>query len=180
MFERSGPASWDVRENSPHPDQKVRSDSMELKRQACQAASDQPACEVVGGKMVGRGLPRPWSEGDEPGRCPWWRAPFSARSALWTKRRGGVLEGSLILLGINCLRMSNCDLADRNFSTTELTTSPNNPVWEMGASRRKTISFSRISVRFSHKWLSADTEPAMERPTALAVCLVALRAKSVA
>ncbi len=32
----------------------------------------------------------------------------------------------------------------------------------------------------SHKWRSAATEPAIECPTARAVCLVALRAKSVA
>ncbi len=51
---------------------------------------------------------------------------------------------------------------------------------EMGASSRDTFSFSRISVRLSHKWHSAATEPAIERPTARAVCLVAFRAKSVA
>ncbi len=59
----------------------------------------------------------------------------------------GVFEESLILLGMNCLRAADCDLAEWNFSTTELTASPNSPVWEMGASRRKTFSFSRISVR---------------------------------
>ncbi|XP_016304304.1 actin-related protein 10-like [Sinocyclocheilus anshuiensis] len=37
-----------------------------------------------------------------------------------------------------------------------------------------------ISVILSHKWRSAATEPAIEHPIACAVCLVALRAKSVA
>ncbi len=50
----------------------------------------------------------------------------------------------------------------------------------MGASSKNTFSFSRISVRFSHKWRSAATESAIECPTARAGCLVALRAKSVA
>ncbi len=90
------------------------------------------------------------------------------------------VEWSLILLGMNCLRAADCVLAERNFSTTELTTSPNSPDCEMGASSRNTFSFSLISVRLSHKWRSAATEPAIECPTARAVCLVALRAKSVA
>ncbi len=50
----------------------------------------------------------------------------------------------------------------------------------MGASSKNTFSFSRISVKLSHKWRSAATESAIERLTARAVCLVALRAKSVA
>ncbi len=87
------------------------------------------------------------------------------------------MEWSLVLLGINCLRAVNCVLAERNFSTTELTASPNSPDCEMGASSRNTSSFSLISVRFSHKWRSKATEPAIGRPTARAVCLVALRAK---
>ncbi len=65
-----------------------------------------------------------------------------------------------------------------NFSTTELTASPNSPVWEMGALRSKTFSFSRISMRLSHRWHSAATEPAIKHPTIQAVCLVALRAKA--
>ncbi len=87
------------------------------------------------------------------------------------------VEWSLVLLGINCLRAVDCVLAERNFSTTELTASPNSPDCEMGASSRNTSSFSLISVRFSHKWRAAATEPAIGRR---AVCLVALRAKSVA
>ncbi len=55
------------------------------------------------------------------------------------------------------LRAADCVLAERNFSTTELTASPNNPDCEMGASSKNTLSFSRISVRFSHKWCSAAT-----------------------
>ncbi len=74
------------------------------------------------------------------------------------------VEWSLVLLGMNCLRAADCVLAERNFSTTELTASPNNPDCEMGASSKNTFSFSRISVRFSHKWRSAATEPAIERP----------------
>ncbi len=82
------------------------------------------------------------------------------------------MECSLVLLGMNCLRAADCVLAERNFSTTDLTASPNNPDCEMGASSKNTFSFSRISVRFSHKWRSAATEPAIERPTVRAVCLV--------
>ncbi len=100
--------------------------------------------------MVGCGLPRPWSEGDEPGRCPWARSPvsFLGKERSLDKDEERVLEGSLILLGINSLRAADCDLADQTFSTTELTASPNSPVCEMG---EKTFSFSRISVRLSHK-----------------------------
>ncbi len=95
------------------------------------------------------------------------------------KEEEGV-EWSLVLLGINCLRAVDCVLEERNFSNTKLTASPNSPDCEMGASSRNTSSFSLISVRFSHKWRSAATEPAIGRPTVRAVCLVALRAKSVA
>ncbi len=42
------------------------------------------------------------------------------------------VEWSLILLGMNCLRAADCVLAERNFSTTELTASPNSPDCEMG------------------------------------------------
>ncbi len=78
------------------------------------------------------------------------------------------MEWSLVLLGINCLRAADYVLAEQNFSTTELTASPNNPDCEKGASSRNTFSFSLISVRLSHKWRSAATEPAKERPTARA------------
>ncbi len=61
------------------------------------------------------------------------------------------MEWSLVLLGINCLRAADCVLAERNFSTTELTAFPNSPDCEIGASSKNTFSFSRISVRFSHK-----------------------------
>ncbi len=81
---------------------------------------------------------------------------------------------------MNCLRAADWVLAQRNLSTTALTASPNNPDCEMGASIKNTFSFSRISVRLSHRWRSAATEATIERPTARAVCLVALRAKSVA
>ncbi len=70
------------------------------------------------------------------------------------------MEWSLVLLGMNCLRAADCVLAERNFSTTELTASPNNPDCDMCASSKNTLSFSRISVRFSHKWRSAATGPA--------------------
>ncbi len=78
------------------------------------------------------------------------------------------------------LKNSRLHLGGAEFLHYELTASPNSPDCEMGASSRNTFSFSRISVRFSHKWLSAATEPTIERPTARAVCSVALRAKSVA
>ncbi len=61
------------------------------------------------------------------------------------KEQEGV-EWSLVLLGMNCLRAADCVLAERNFSTTELTASPNNPDCEMGASSKNTFSFSWISV----------------------------------
>ncbi len=89
------------------------------------------------------------------------------------------IEQQRSVLIANCLRAVDCILAERNFSTTELTASPNSPDCEMGASSRNTSSFSLISVRFSHKWHSAATEPDIGRPTVRAVCLVALRAKSV-
>ncbi len=55
------------------------------------------------------------------------------------------VEWSLIFLGMNCLRAADCVLAERNFSTTKLTASPNSPGCEMGASSRNTFSFSQIS-----------------------------------
>ncbi len=61
------------------------------------------------------------------------------------------MEWSLVLLGINCLRVADCILAERNFSTTELIASPNSPDCEIGASSKNTFSFSRISVRFSDR-----------------------------
>ncbi len=89
---------------------------------------------------------------------------------LLPRQRGGGGSGlwSLVLLGINCLRAVDCVLEERNFSTTELTASPNSPDCEMGASSRNTSSFELISVRFSHKWRSVATEPAKGRPTARA------------
>ncbi len=66
-------------------------------------------------------------------------------------REEGV-EWSLILLGMNCLRAADCVLVERNFSTTELTASPNSPDCKMRASSRNTFTFLRISVRLI--WLS--------------------------
>ncbi len=132
-----------------------------------------------------RGKDQPWApQTVVGGGCVAW-APFPPKGSflgsdcsLDTEEEG--VEWSLVLLGINCLRAADCVLAEPNFSTTELTAFPNSPDCEIGASGKNTFSFSRISVRFSHKWRSAATEPAIERPTARAVCLVALRAKSVA
>ncbi len=53
---------------------------------------------------------------------------FLGKERSLDKEEEGVLKGSLVLLGTNCLRAADCDLADWNFSTTELTASPNNPV----------------------------------------------------
>ncbi len=135
------------------------------------------------GRWWGKGWPRA-PQTLVGGGCAAWASllpegSFLGRDCSLDKEEEGV-EWSLVFLGINCLRAADCVLAERNFSTTELTASPNNPDCEMGASSRNTFSFSRISVRLSHKWRSAATEPAIERPTARPVCLVALRAKSVA
>ncbi len=135
------------------------------------------------GRWRGKGRPRA-PQTVVGGRCAAWapllpEGSFLGRDCSLDKEEEGV-EWSLVLLGMNCLRAADCVLAEHNFSTTELTASLNNPDCEMGASSKNTFSFSRISVRFSHKWRSAATEPAIERPTARAVCLVALRAKSVA
>ncbi len=59
---------------------------------ACQAASDQPACEVIGGAMVSCGLPRPWSERDEPGAAPD-GGLLSQQGVLSGQRRGGGFRG---------------------------------------------------------------------------------------
>ncbi len=135
------------------------------------------------GRWRGKGRPRA-PQTVVGGGCTAWvpllpEGSFLGRDCSLDKEEEGV-EWSLVLLGMNCLRAADCVLAEQKFSTTELTASPNNPDCEMGASSKNTFSFSRISVRFSHKWRSAATEPAIERPTARAVCLVALRAKSVA
>ncbi len=132
-----------------------------------------------------------WREEDRP-RAP--QTVVGGRRVAWAPPLGGSLLGgccslgteeegvekSLALLGMNWLRAADWVLAERNLSTTALTASPNNPDCEMGASIKNVFSFSRISVRLSHRWRSAATEAAIERPTARAVCLVALRAKSVA
>ncbi len=135
------------------------------------------------GRWRGKGRPRAPQTVVGRGCAAW--APllpegsFLCRDCSLDKEEEGV-EWSLVLLGINCLRAADCILAERNVSITEIPASPNNPDCEMGASSRNTFSFSQISVRLSHKWCSAATEPAIERPMARAVCLVALRAKSVA
>ncbi len=56
---------------------------MELKWQACQAASDQPHCEVVGEEMVGRGR-RGMSQGATPDG-----GLLSRQGALSGQRGGG-------------------------------------------------------------------------------------------
>ncbi len=130
------------------------------------------------GRWRGKGRPRA-PQTVVGGGCAAWapllpEGSFLGSDCSLDKEEEGV-EWSLVLLGMNCLRAADRVLAERNFSTTELTASPNNPDCEMGASSKNTFSFSRISVRFSHKWRSAATEPAIERPTVRAVCLVALR-----
>ncbi len=89
------------------------------------------------------------------GGCTAWvpllpEGSFLGRDCSLDKKEEGV-EWSLVLLGMNCLRAADCVLAEQKFSTTEPTASPNNPDCEMGASSKNTFSFSRISVRFSHK-----------------------------
>ncbi len=150
--------------SSPHPDS-VRNDSEEPKRQVCWAASGQLVCVVAG---EGKAVPRA-PQTIVGGGCAAWapllpEGSFLGSNCSLDKEEEGV-EWSLILLGINCLRAADCVLAERNFSTTELTASPNNPDCEMGASSTNTFSFSWISVRLSHKWRSAATEPAIERTT---------------
>ncbi len=83
------------------------------------------------------------------GGCAAWapllpEGSFLGRDCFLDKEEEGV-EWSLVLLGINCLRAADCVLAERNFSTTELTASPNNPDCEMGASSRTRISPSHES-----------------------------------
>jgi len=51
---------------------------------------------------------------------------------------------------------------------------------EMGASRRKDLSFSLIPNMFSHRCLSITTIAAIKQLLASAICLVAQRARSVA
>ncbi len=68
---------------------------------------------------------------------------LGSECSLDTEEEG--VEWSLVLLGINCLRAADCVLAERNFSTTELTASPNSPDCEIGASNKNTFSFSRIN-----------------------------------
>ncbi len=80
---------------------------------------------------------------------------------------------------MNCLNAADCVLAALNLSTKMSTASPNKPELETVASRRKTFSFSLISVIFSNRWCSATTKPAILRLTTRAVCLAAQRAKSV-
>ncbi len=121
------------------------------------------------GRWQGKGWPRA-PQTVVGGECAAWapllpEGSFLGRDCSLDKEEEGV-EWSLVLLGINCLRAADCVLTEQNFSTTELTATPNNPDCEMGASSRNTFSFSRISVRLSHKCRSAATEPAIERPCA--------------
>ncbi len=116
----------------------------------------------LSGRWRGKGWPRAPQTAVEGGCAAWVpllpEGSFLGRDCSIDKEEEG-MEWSLVLLGINCLRAADCVLAERNFSTTELTASPNNPDCEMGASSRNTFSFSRISVRLSPKWRSAATEP---------------------
>ncbi len=96
--------------------------------------------------------PSAWSlarEGPATGCIAWAPLPpegsFLGSDCSLDKEQEGV-EWSLVLLGMNCLRAADCVLAERNFSTSELTASPNNPDCEMGASSKNTFSFSWISV----------------------------------
>lgn len=55
---------------------------------------------------------------------------------------------------------------------------PKSSVGETGALRRKFFPFSLMSAKFSHRCRSMTTIAAIERPIAVAVCLVAQRARS--
>ncbi len=57
---------------------------------------------------------------------------------------------------------------------------PNSERWRKTTHLKSQQNSISHSVRLSQRWCSAATKPAIERPTAQAVCLVALRAKSVA
>ncbi len=82
------------------------------------------------GCWQGKGRPRA-PQTEVAGGCVSW-APlppkgfFLGSDCSLDKEEEGV-EWSLDLLGINCLRAADCVLAERNFSTTELTASPNSP-----------------------------------------------------
>ncbi len=79
------------------------------------------------------------------GGCVAWaplppKGSFLGNDCSLDKEEEGV-EWSLVLLGINCLRAADCVLVERNFSSTEITASPNSPDCEMGASSRNAFSF---------------------------------------
>ncbi len=86
------------------------------------------------GRWRGKGRPRAPQTVVGRGCAAW--APllpegsFLGRDWSLDKEEEGV-EWSHVLLGINCLRAADCVLAERNFSTTEVTASPNNPDCEI-------------------------------------------------
>ncbi len=95
------------------------------------------------GRWRGKGRPRA-AQTVVRGGCAAWapllpECSFLGRDCSLDKEEEGV-EWSLVLLGINCLRAADCVLAERNFSTTELTASANNPDCEIGASSRNSFS----------------------------------------
>ncbi len=137
---RFGLASWRW-SGSPHSDPKVRNDLEEL--------------EAAGllGRFRSNHLRDRWWGMDRPrapqtvvgGGCAAWaplppEGSFLGSDCSLDKEEEGV-EWSLVLLGMNCLRAADCVLVEWNFSTTELTASPNNPDCEMGESSKNTFSF---------------------------------------
>ncbi len=87
-------------------------------------------------------------------------------------------------INVSVLQVDHCkpilglDASDNGWAKP-LTVSPNNPAWEMGASRKRALSVSFISARLSQRWHSWTTRVDIAFSRDRAVTFVAQRAKSV-
>lgn len=79
-----------------------------------------------------------------------------------------------------CLITSVCFCAAENCWEMLSTALPKRPAWEIGKSRNRYLSASRISARFSQRWRSCTTSVDIVWPREHTVTFVARRARYVA
>ncbi len=106
------------------------------------------------------------------GGCP-------RRRADWGLAPGAAVDGAS-RWGRTCWITSVCCCTAENCWAKPSTVSPNNPAWEMGASRKRALSTSFISTRLSQRWRSWTTMVDIAFPRDRTVTFIARRAKSVA
>ncbi len=104
----------------------------------------------------------------------------SATGSLGGVARGGAVAAEGSCRGKMCWITSVCCCTAENCWAKSSTVSPNSTAWEMGASRKRTLSASLISARLSHSWRFWATSADIALPRDRALTFVDWRAKSVA